>query len=478
MAGLAWQAATVREPARLPQRLPATNVDLGFHRWADAEPVIGLECTFDGRLNEQVLARAGHLLLDAEPMLDFRLAVDSADPHWKRLRPSQRSVVTVARNRQDYETFRSSGLDATRGAQIAVCLWHREAGDRLLVKMTHEVGDGFGLRLAVARLSSLYSAVELDPGHRPSQGVLPTRDAALILGSIPRLVRLRAVLALAWFLAPRLFPRRRHHPPLPDESVGPWVPVIRALPAPSLASLHAYGKERGATLNDVFLAAAYRALAGSAWDGKSALRILISIDLRRWCLPPECASAIANLASMDFPFLGRDVGRDFDDTLERVSAVMRRRKRSRPGLAWAVVGHFLVRNMRRDWSHLDDTRRAARRSNDPGRSFMTFSNEGLLDRSQLRFGELTPVSAYILPPHMALPRLHVCVTGYDGALTVTSGTSENGAAAVGRFLDALLRELPYESADAKDGRTLARPASDTLAESTRVAEAPVERRLH
>jgi NRPS condensation-like uncharacterized protein len=344
--------------------------------------------------------------------------------------------------------------------------------------MTHEVGDGFGLRLAVARLSSLYSAVELDPGHRPSRGVLPTRDAALILGTIPKLVRTRAVLGLAWFLAPRLFPRRRHHPPLPAESVGSWVPVIRALPAPSLSSLRSYGKERGATLNDVFLAAAYRALAGSAWDGKSALRILISIDLRQWCLPPEYASAITNLASMDFPFLGRDVGRNFDDTLERVNKVMRRRKRSRPGLAWAVVAHFLIRNVRRDWARPDGEPSAARPANDSPRSFMTFSNEGLLDESQLRFGELTPVGAYILPPPMALPRLHVCVTGYDGALTLTSGTSENGAAAVGRFLDALLRELPYEPAEAKDGETFARPASDTLVQSTGVNGAPVERRLH
>ncbi len=57
------------------------------------------------------------------------------------------------------------------------------------------------------------------------------------------------------------FPRRTHGLALLRESAGPWVPVIKRLPSTQLSFLSRYGKARGATLNDVLLAAAYRALA-------------------------------------------------------------------------------------------------------------------------------------------------------------------------------------------------------------------------
>jgi NRPS condensation-like uncharacterized protein len=217
------------------------------------------------------------------------------------------------------------------------------------------------------------------------------------------------------------------------------VPVIRRLPAPRAAFLSRYGKARGATLNDVFLAAAYRALASVArWDGSSGLRIAITVDLRRWCLPASHEPSIGNLSSFDCPFLIRALGRNFDETLANVTALMRRRKRSKPGLALALVGSLLVKAT----GSAKGTHRTGRRPRPKSGNAMSLSNEGPLDGSALQFAGLTPVTAHVLPPFIELPGLHVCLSGYGGALTLAAVTPENGVPLVGRFLDTLLEELP------------------------------------
>jgi NRPS condensation-like uncharacterized protein len=216
--------------------------------------------------------------------------------------------------------------------------------------------------------------------------------------------------------------------------------------------LSRYGKERGATLNDLFVTAAYRALASNGgWDRTSALRIAITVDLRRWCLPTTHDPAICNLSSLDCPFLIRNLGRSFDETLANVSALMRRRKKSRPGLAPALVWHLLAERLAIWGFPASSGSDQPETDPSPPRWPVLFSNEGLLDKSRLRFAEETPVMAHILPPFWELPRLHVCLSGYDGAFTLAAVTPQNGQALVGRFLDALVEELPAEEVGVAGG---------------------------
>jgi NRPS condensation-like uncharacterized protein len=423
-----------------PQRIPATPSDLVVQSWqSSGEMVIELELAFDGRLDEEVLARSAELLLEVEPLLGSRLVPHASTPHWERLPLSSRDVLTVASTLAEYEAVRRTGLDATSGAQVVLCLLPAEPGDRLLIKMSHVVGDGVGLQLLARRLASLYSELVLDPAYRPRPAGEPARDFAQIRARISRRTYARVLWDFAWFIVPRLLPRRSQLLPAPWESRGPWVPVIRRLPATRAAFLSRYGKARGATLNDVFLAASYRALASVArWDGSSALRIAITVDLRRWCLPATHTPAICNLASFDCPFLIRALGRSFDETLANVTALMRRRKRSKPGLALALVGPLLVKVA----GNMKGAHSADRKSRPKSGNAMSLSNEGALDESALTFGALRPVAAHVLPPFIELPGLHVCLSGYGGELTLAAVTPENGAPLVGRFLDTLLDELP------------------------------------
>jgi len=198
-------------------------------------------------------------------------------------------------------------------------------------------------------------------------------------------------------------------------------------------------------LNDVFLAAAYRALASQGgWDGTSGLRISITVDLRRWCPSCSFAPSICNLSSFEYPFLVRNLGRNFDETLANVAAVTRRRKRSWPGLVPALVGHFLMKRHGYEDLVRAGLKERKRRRSRAGRP-LTLSNEGSLDKVRLRFGTKTPVSAHILPPFLALPDVHICLSSYAGRLTLAAVTPRNGQEIVERFLDTLLEQFPIRT---------------------------------
>jgi NRPS condensation-like uncharacterized protein len=194
-------------------------------------------------------------------------------------------------------------------------------------------------------------------------------------------------------------------------------------------------------VNDVVLAAAYRALASEGrWDGTSALRIAITVDLRRWCLPSTHEPAICNLSSLEIPFLIRNLGRTFDETTANVSAIMRRRKASRPGLALALIWHLLARG--KPPADLGDMSTAAGGAGSPSGWPIILSNEGVLDATRFRFGRHEARAAHILPPFWEPPHLHVCLSSYMGELTLAAVTRENAAPHVARFLDAVVDELP------------------------------------
>jgi len=430
------------------QPLVAAPLDLTLHAigYRSGEMVIEMELAFAGRLDESLLSLAVDLLLDAEPVLGCRLVIDESQARWELVSTGSRRGLTLTSCVEEYEGTRRTGLDATANVQIAVCLWRCEEGDRLLVKMTHEVGDGVGLQLLASRLASIYTELCNDITYRPRPNAQAQRDFDQVLSRVPKRAYPRILWDFVRFMAPRWFPRATHRLLLPSDSVGPWAPVVKRVPARFFSHLSTYAKARGATLNDMFLAAAYRALASYGnWDGSSGLRISITVDLRRWCLPDR-ARSICNLSVAEYPFLIRNLGRDFEETLANVAALTRRRKKSRPGLASALLYDLFVKRGRDERTGSDDSKRLiekARNSPGPWESLScVLSNEGALDKLGLQFGSEAPVSMHILPPFLALPGMHLSFSSFHGAFTLAAVTPENGRSVVEGFLDALIEELP------------------------------------
>ena len=110
--------------------------------------------------------------------------------------------------------------------------------------------------------------------------------------------------------------------------------VHKLIPEEKVAHLREYGHSHNATLNDMVVAAIFRALIiEEKWDQQSHLRLNTSVDLRRWYLSGEQDEAIANLSAMEVLSLKDDIGDSFLTTLERVVACMESRKSSYIGLS-------------------------------------------------------------------------------------------------------------------------------------------------
>ena len=223
-----------RAAARSPRRRPTSL----FTSWRGrAEMVIGARVrASSGHLTSIVLARAGQLLLDVEPILGCRLVVDSHRRTGSACRSrSETSSPSPARpDEYERDSPLGSGRDARRaGRALPLASRHRRPPPR--PDDARRRRRRWRSSFVAGRLSSLYSALEARSRLSPEPGpacrlAIRRRFSPPFEARVPpRHLGLRVV-----HRAPTCFRGGRTALPLPHESAGPWVPVVRRLPAPSL----------------------------------------------------------------------------------------------------------------------------------------------------------------------------------------------------------------------------------------------------
>ncbi len=421
------------------QPIPATPLDIEMHSWdriGAGEFAASFQADFAAHLDEQLLESALQLLVGAEPVLGCRLVTDVDQPYWQPLdRPLPR-ILVFTRDEEEYERLSSDSPNATIGPQLSALLWRSPARDSLIVKLNHAAGDGTSVLYALERLADIYTKLGLDPGYIPPVGT-GRRDMGQVLKFVPK----RAYLGVArdWlkFGLTISIPRATHHIGLPLGADHPWHYLRRRIPPDRVSALSQYGRARGATLNDVFLASFYRALVTQGhWDGKAALRALCTIDLRQWFIPERRVEAVCNLSSGELPFLGRDLGVDYEDTLGRVAKIMNARKRSNPGLAIALLCPKIGKH--------GLTEKRLKRTSEifQGAGMPIFTNTGRIDGARISFAGQAPNEAYFLSFKANLPKLVIAMTGYNGSLTLTLGAADSARPIFEAFLDEFLANLP------------------------------------
>jgi NRPS condensation-like uncharacterized protein len=402
---------------------------------------IQFEMAFDGRLDAARLDRAVNLTMDAEPVLGCRFARDDRMPWWERLSPTARPALTVVGNEADYERWKTSRLDATVGPQLKACLWRADDGDRLLLKIAHHAADGGGSKEVGEIVAAIYTRLGGEPDYQPEPNLHGSRDPQQIMRRVPRL----AYLKLFWNLLRRLWtgfvPLASHSMALPAGPREPWGYVVRHLDAARVARLAEHGRARQATLNDMLMAAFYRGLAAhTPWDGKSAHRVQMTVDYRRWYLPSQRGEAVCNISGFEHPFLGRELGRDFAETLARVSAITRRRKKDWFGLSelWLYKLLDLM-----SYTRLRETyARTLHRQRSAGNFPHALTNMGPIEPARMEFDGVSPRTAWLLCPVIYPSLFGAGVTGYKGTLTLTAGVPDNVRATIEDFMDKVVAELP------------------------------------
>ncbi len=282
---------------RIPKRLPAHTSEKAIHSMTPLFlPQIHLMLEFDGSLDANRLARALRLCLDAEPVLGCRFVPRWFSPYWERVPDEQIEPDLLLREDSgpgSPDRFLGEDLDPLKGPQLKALLTTGERGDRLILKASHHAVDAGGTKEIGYLLARLYRELGTNPGLRPQPN----------LGSRSLRQVYRRFLPFGFFGIMRryfrdfrnqLVPFRSLKYPSGIEKQGTPVFVFRRFDKLRFKTLP------NATVNDLMVAAMLRALAHQvAWNGKDALRLSGTADLRRY-LPDQRAASLCNLSSFYF----------------------------------------------------------------------------------------------------------------------------------------------------------------------------------
>jgi NRPS condensation-like uncharacterized protein len=411
---------------------------------AFADMIIQLEMEFDKGLDAKRLAKAVDLTLDAEPVLGCRFVNNSYKPYFQRLDTDKRPAFFTANSENEYEAFKSASIDRQNGPQINVCLWHSTKGDRLLLKVAHQVADAAGVKDIAAILSRIYRQLASDPQYRPIPNTKETRSLLQVLRHVPLHAYPRIYLNSVQSTWRTSKPRTVHTLSIPDGPREPLTFVTRLIPSGRVSTLAEYGRSHNATLNDIIAAASLRTLADTGnWNKRSHLSLSTTIDLRRY-VPSGRAAAVANLgySNVEWPDLGTNPGQDFAATLDKVAAITRYGKMHWIGLdimfspvipLCKFMPHARGKELYQKYFEAGIKKHACTH---------WFTNTGLIEQESVNFG-MQPITARILPQQCYpwMPFIF-SLSGYNGTLTLVAGAYPTQKETIEKFFDAILKEIP------------------------------------
>jgi NRPS condensation-like uncharacterized protein len=427
----------------IPKKIPTVLIDriaLVMNRSGTAVYVVQMELEFPSELDPDRLALALDLVLDAEPVLGCRMVIDSKRPYWQRLLLKERQNFRFTRDEREYLEFRNSGQDSLKGPQLQACLLRGGKGDRLLLKVCHEAGDAGGVKDVASRLSAIYNRLEKEPGYRPEPNLSGCRGLDQVMRQLPK----RAYPKIVWNFLRQSFANRMWERvvnlSLPMGPLEPMTYVVKQIPAECVQKIAAFGKKHDATINDVLVAAHFQAQAKeTGWDRKTKLMMITTVDLRRWYLPDEKAGGICNLSLFEYPNLGCNLGKDFEDTVGLVSRMTRSRKNDWFGLSdlsmvtlFKLLPFPVLNNFGARLAFFLSTRHAFPNA---------FTNMGEIKIPSVNFG-IQPASAHLLPPLILPPYFASGLSGYDGSLTLSAGAPVHAQKTIDRFYESVLEFLP------------------------------------
>lgn len=428
---------------QIPDRIPSVYFDrvlLVMEASGAGRFVIQMEMVFPDFLDAERLITALGLMLDAEPILGCRMVADSKFPYWQRLSGGERKNYLFTTNESDYLAFRNRGLDCSKGPLLQACLFREAQGDRLLLKVAHQVSDAGGFKDIAAKLSAIYNRLGKEPGYKPEPNLGGRRDFGQIMRHIPLWAYPLIFVNFMRQSWSNTVPASTLHLQMPQGPNEPLTYSLVHIHTQRVEKIRQFGKAYDATINDVMVAAYYRALVKLAgWDNKSMLRLQTTIDLRRWYLPNEKAGGICNLSVYEYPNLGRTLGKDIGETVDMVSRSTMSRKNSWPGLTDICLLPLLTLLSLESYVKLGIK----------GVAYLTkkkafpnaFTNMGEIKKESVTFG-IEPTRAYLLTPFIFPPLFGGGMSMYQGELTLCGGVPAHALKTIDLFYQAIVENLP------------------------------------
>ncbi len=228
-----------------------------------------------------------------------------------------------------------------------------------------------------------------------------------------------------------------------------------------LDKIISYAKSKNVTINDLIITAYCRAMlkAGQPIYGVP-MGINVTVDLRRY-LPDKKTEAIRNFSGSSSIWISMVENEAFGDTLSRVAFMTNEMKKGYPGLQSAIGLERLEKISFKDTlAYYQATSKVGKNQpNCPAffgnRCVPSLSNLGVLSKQIIKFGDVSAIEYFIIPPVVSAPGLLLVANTYNGIMTMGIGFFENTVSHndVEKLLNNIKEELlsggrhPYDSSE-------------------------------
>ncbi|BBL67848.1 hypothetical protein MchiMG62_10290 [Methanoculleus chikugoensis] len=316
----------------MPARHPAPAFDLFnvyFERIYD--PTMHVVFTLDGEIDVGAMRTATVRLIASDPYLRSRYVEVDGRPVWEEIPEELREGAFVLFPAGDDEplTPPPPPLDVRSGPQVRVGLYRREEGDIVAVTCHHGFCDATGALTLARDLFAVYRGIVDDPGFRPPSRAPYERSTDRILALYSEGERQQALAEEGPFVDRWRFPVER-------TGRGTARIARRTLAPERLGRIKAFGREHGATVNDVLIGAfflAFQKIRDDPSDREEPRSFLTSADLRRRYPGLYEDSPLTNLSIAYEITLAAGEGARLEEIVGRVAAITARRKAGSLGLA-------------------------------------------------------------------------------------------------------------------------------------------------
>ncbi|MHA1743039.1 MAG: condensation domain-containing protein [Candidatus Heimdallarchaeota archaeon] len=425
----------------LPEKIAATAMDkLTYLLRETGDQMIHLVITYEGHINFPILKKAMEQSFIAEPILGCKFVEHPRKPYWIQINQQEWENYCQLINSRNFEKelfeFVTEEFDGTKDLPVKICIFRQTNRDQLCLKVTHTAMDGAGMLEYMQLLDKLYQELLKNPHFKAQPNLRGSRGLEQVLKHF----KLQKKTRVFW----------QYKSPKPGWAF-PWVDtkqtgrtfIVRRLPEERFQRIKQYGKERKATINDILLAAFYRAFAKltNAPYGERMVNV-VTVNLRTY-LEAKRAEAICNLSASIYPYLAIEKNELFKKTLHKIQEAMNRFKENLPGIGSA----FFVNNLfgRLPFRRLKKlTQKLIKKHLETKKTHPIFTNVGLVKKDQLTLGKLQPTDAYLITPIMFAPGFIFGMMTFEKKMSFSIGFCEGSYSreSVEQFLDYFIEELP------------------------------------
>lgn len=384
-----------------------------------SEPTLRIEQCFASKLNREIIDAAIYKLISEEPILSSRLT-GSKKPIWIKSAYEPKQFIKTFTSEEEYHSFKNIPVDIEVGPLIQCALLYNERRTLFLIKLAHEVADGFGVKQAAVKIAENYRKLKensLSTEPSLSSQHASYRSSSQLLSFIP----LRALFRLfIIYIKDKqdMFGKGKSvnvsHEIFDEKSPGT---THFSLSKSFTDHLRKTARSLNVNLNDILLTAFLRSMATNSKDPEELYRICMTVNLRRYVENPN-QLPISNLSNIECINLKRNLGNTFAETLSKVSAIIQDKKQNWIGLSIIfdlVMQKPLSFNLRKRL-HADFVRKTIEKKN----TAFLLTNVGRFDAGSLEMEGL-PEDLEILGPIVRSPFWNTVVWEFNQAIHFSAG---------------------------------------------------------